>query len=223
MGCFAERPKREEEQLAQFAELQLGLSHKSSRSLLAILLTLPVNISKANLPELKQKLKLSDLHITPELTADFYECFEKEGDRDFYDRWKFGLLVLILTTDASQWKAEALYQFCDGELTVSREKAAKRLEFAFFLASEAIPVTLSLNVTDRFPKANLLGYVDSLVRRRPEALELVLESLFLDGRTVGLAAFVKAFQGSLIEKCLISKGIREYIGNVGQGNERAVE
>lgn len=223
MGCFEERPKREEEQLAQFSELQLGLSHKSSRTLLAALLTLPVTIPKSNLTQIKHKLQLSDLHLSPELSADFYECFEKEGNSDLYERWKFGLLVLILTTDASQWKAEALYQFCEGELTASREKVAKRLEFAFFLASEVIPVTLSVNVTSRFPRANLLGYMESLIRRRTKALELVLESVFLDGQIVTLEAFIKAFKGTLIEKCLMSKGIREYIGSIGQDNERELQ
>jgi hypothetical protein len=219
MGCFQERPKLEEEQLAQFAELQFGLSHRSTKELLPALFTLPVHIYKPDLKEVKRHLKLSDLHLSPEAAEDFYKNFEKEEDKSRYERWKFGVLVLLLSNDVNLWKAEMLYQLCDGHMNVNRENVAKRLEFAFLLSSYAIPVTLSESVTSRFPKTNLRNYINNLERKRANALQLALESIFSGAEVVTREAFVKAFKGTLIERCLLSKGIREYIGSTGEDNK----
>ena len=219
MGCFQERQRLEEEQLAQFAELQFGLSHRSTKELLPALFTLPAHIYKPDLKEVKKHLKLSDLHLSPEAAQEFYEIFEKEEDRTRYERWKFGVFALLLSNDANLWKAEMLYQLCDGQMNVNRENVERRLEFAFSLSSDAIPATLSANVTHRFPTANLRNYINNLIMKRRKALAMALESIFSGAEAVTREGFVKAFKGTLIQRCLMSKGIREYIGRMGGDNK----
>ena len=124
-------------------------------------------------------------------------------------------MVIILTSDQIHYKAEVLFRFYALGMAITRQDAQKGLEFAFLLATEVIPSTLSQNVLSRFPKAKLAEYIAYMKNRRQQVLDFLIEKIFHGNERLSMDKFVKAFQGRGMEQYLMSKGIREHV--VGSG------
>jgi hypothetical protein len=210
MGCLEDKPKSDEEALLQSAEKQLNSGVRLSNIAL-VMTTFPAILTSDEFKSAKSVLHLHEEHLNESERSHFDAFFQASpAEAGQYDKRKLEVLGLMLCKESKSDKITMLFK-C-GELDEGQKLQSSSLqsllEYAFTLALDVLPATVTTKTSSHYSEAAPTRYLLRLQAQRDTACRRCWKMLVERRSALRLDTFMQNFDRTGLE--LSPDGVRAF-------------